>query len=153
MATCYQELKHQGALVLKDAPGLPHEWHETNTSVTLEFPKVESTGFDVLIVAGKSEVVVTAGSLHTHFDDPNSPDELVRASLGLARDLLSPTMRLRERYAGGSPYRWILELKKGDRWVGQETIALMFWNFFGARSERILQNTQLPARSYPDDQS
>jgi hypothetical protein len=151
VATCYQELKHQGARVLRDTLGLPHEWHETDTSVTLEFPKVEPTGFDVLIVAGMSEVVVTAGNLHTHFDDPKNPHELVRASLGLARDLLSPTMRLRERCAGGSPYRWILELKKGGKWVGQETVALLFWNYFGARSERILQNTQLPARPYPDD--
>jgi len=79
-------------------------------------------------------------------DDDRDPASFVRDALGLVRDLLSPGMRLRELRAAGRPYKWILEGRLSGQWHTEQTMALLIWNYFGVRSERIYQNAHLPER-------
>jgi hypothetical protein len=55
-------------------------------------------------------------------------------------------MQLRERAAGGSPFRWILEAVSDGQWQREYEMALLVWNVLGRRSERIYQNFHLAAR-------
>ena len=55
---------------------------------------------------------------------------------GLVRDMLSASMRLRERRAGDRAYRWHLEFFDGSTWRHDGTTGLLLWNFFGKRTER-----------------
>ena len=68
---------------------------------------------------------------------------------GESRDLLSPVMRIRERLAGGKPYKWIFELYHDGQWIAEEWCGLFFWNYIGKRTEKIYQNRILPAMENP----
>jgi hypothetical protein len=98
------------------------------------------------LTAFGSEIVLGAGGYHSHFDNSPDPPKLVTAALGIARDLLSPSMRLREWRSNGSPYRWALESRLGNTWTTDGTTGLLFWNYFGKRTEQTFQNRQLPSR-------
>lgn len=89
--------------------------------------------------------------VHVHFDEHYDPEfydteELVDEALGMARDLLSPDMRIRELRAGNKPYRWFMEHSDGTRWHAVHVTGLLFWNYLGRRSEHIYQNHTLPGR-------
>lgn len=71
---------------------------------------------------------------------------MVEDALGLVRDLLSPDMRVRELRAGRSAYRWFIEAFDGRTWKVEHMTGLLFWNYFGRRSEHIYQNAVLPGR-------
>lgn len=98
------------------------------------------------LLVSSDGLALRAGGFHTHFDDSDDAGALVRDAFGLVRDLLSPAMRLREWRAGNVPYRWVLEVQVADGWRSEQTMGLLFWNYFGRRSERVYQNRQLPAR-------
>jgi hypothetical protein len=66
--------------------------------------------------------------------------------LGLARDLLSPDMRLRQLVAGGAPYKWIVEYHDGTSWRPEFVHGLLIFNIFGRRSTQTFQNHQLRGR-------
>jgi hypothetical protein len=117
--------------------------------VRLVFPTDSADGFEVSIEADGSAVLVAGVGFHTHFDWQGTAAENVRAGLALARDLLSPAMRVRELSAAGRPYKWQLQRFDGREWRTEETTVTVGWivrNYFGRRSERIYQNTTLPAR-------
>ena len=72
-------------------------------------------------------------------------------ALGLARDLLSPAMRIRELRTGNKPYRWVMECYDSTGWRGeQETEFLdpnhLGRNHLGRASERVYPNRALPGR-------
>ncbi len=71
-------------------------------------------------------------------------------ALGLARDLLSPAMRIGERCAGGKPYRWYIGHLDDMRWHAEHETGLLFGNFFGRRSEHIYRVYTLPSRISDD---
>jgi len=143
---CRRELKTQGLSALAKHPNLPHAWRETDNSLTLEFPPTVPDGFIIRIVAREESIDLYARGFQTHFDDSPDPARLVTGALGLARDLLSPAMRLRELLAGGTPYRWFIQRRVGDKWQNEEEFGLLFWNYLGQRSEALYHNTQLPPR-------
>jgi hypothetical protein len=65
------------------------------------FPKKDKSGFDVEVEAHPEGLVLFAGEVHVHFAEHYDPgiydtEELVEVALSLARDLLSPAMRIRE---------------------------------------------------------
>lgn len=96
-------------------------------------------------------LMLFARGVHVHFDEHHDPrlhdaEELVDEALGLARDLLSPAMRIRELCAGGKPYRWVMEYSDGAGWRGEQETGLLVWNYLGRRSERVYQNHALPGR-------
>ena len=98
------------------------------------------------------EVMVTAGGAHTNASPDGKPDELAAHVLGYVRDLLSPAMRIRERLAGGQPFKWAIELKRDGTWETEEWVGLFFYNYFGKKSERTYQNSVLPERKEPVEQ-
>ena len=99
---------------LEDHPGLGHvESDDEQESVTLTFPRQTEGGFDVIVEATPEEIILFAHGAHVQFDRPydeEKPETQVEEALGLARDLLSPAMRIRERCAVGKPYRWSISL-------------------------------------------
>jgi hypothetical protein len=141
------ELDRQGRAFLASHPELTHRWEEIPAGLRLAVPAETVDGFEVVVEAYGGAVLVAGVGFHVHFDWERTAAEKVRAALGLARDLLSPTMRVRELSAAGRPYRWELQRLDGREWRTQErTIGSIFRKYFGPRSERIYQNTTLPAR-------
>jgi hypothetical protein len=55
-------------------------------------------------------------------------------------------MRLRTRHAGGRAYKWLLERVTGSEWRAEHVTGLLFFNYFGRRTETIRQNHQLSVR-------
>ncbi len=98
-------------------------------------------------------ITVSGHAYHQHFDVTDDAADLVGHALGLARDLLSPSMRIRERRAGSTPYRWICEAKRSGEWRTEGSTSLMFWNYLGRRSERFYQNHALAERKEEANQS
>jgi hypothetical protein len=128
-------------------PELQHAWVDRGAIVTLRFPPIDSTGFEVAIQVGDGYIYVLMGNNHHSFSPTReSVDESMGAALGLARDLLSPDMRLRELRAGGMPYKWLVEARSGDGWQLEAETGLLFYNYFGRRTEHLFQNRQLPGR-------
>jgi hypothetical protein len=65
------------------------------------FPRKVESGLDVEVEAHPEWLVLFAGEVHVHFAEHYDPGiydtgELVEVALSLARDLLSPAMRIRE---------------------------------------------------------
>ena len=135
------ELRCQAGRILADYPDIPREWHEA----VLTFPAAAPDGFEVALrPCGDGVIVSCAAGYHEHVNGP--PAAAVEEALGLARDLLSSDMRLRELRAGGRAYRWVVERRAADGWIPESEAGLLFWRYFARRDERIYQNRQLPGR-------
>ncbi len=134
-------MHRQGESALESGPRVAHAWEAGDV---LAFPAQSHDGFEVRIVPAGRELIVFTQGYHEHLS--GKPSTIVEQALGLVRDLLSPDMRIRERRAGGSPYRWVLERRAATGWEREASTGLLFWNWFGRRSERIYQNHQLPGR-------
>jgi hypothetical protein len=136
--------------VIEDHQGLGHvESDDEQESVTLTFPRHTEGGFDVIVEATPEEIILFANGAHVHVDEEN-PETQAEEALGLARDLLSPAMRIDERCAGGKPYRWYIEYLDDMQWHAEHETGLLFWNYFGRRSEHIYRNYTLPSRISDD---
>ena len=136
------ELRTQANRVLEAHPELQHRW---DAGGELTFPALSESGFDVVLQPDRQGIIVsTSVGFHEHCEGPLPP--AVTAALGLARDLLSPDMRVREQRAGGRPYRWHLERRVAGGWAPESQTGLLLWNYLGRRTERIYENAHLPAR-------
>ena len=143
-------LRRAGEL-LEAYPGLGRvEADDDQELVTLTFPRQTEGGFDVVVEATPGEIFVWANGVHAQFhrrDDPDHDAQMeVEEALGLARDLLSPAMRIVERCAGGKPYRWHIQYLDDTQWRTEHETVLLFWNYLGRRTERIYRNCTLPSR-------
>jgi hypothetical protein len=130
-------------------PQLNHSWkrNSDNVGCSLTFPKQNEKGFDVMVEVSSSGIIVSTHGAHQHFDSPeDSNDVKTKKALTLVRDLLSSDMRIREFCAGNSAYRWNIEVVQDNQWRLECSTGLLFWNYFGKRSERIFQNFTLPGR-------
>jgi len=130
--------------------GLVHEWDRCTWTPPhrecLRIPALDEDGFDLEVHPDPEEVTIfVGGGVHFH-TDASTPEE-IDESLAFLHDLLSPGVRLHVRYAGGSPYRWRLEVFDGEKWRARKMGALLIFNFLGRRSTRTLQNRHLPART------
>jgi hypothetical protein len=123
------------------SPGLRAEWSPDGMMVT--FPRGDDDGFDVLVEIGRDEAIVHGAGAHEHF----SYAKEFEPALGFVRGLLSPGMRVRELRSGGSPYRWYVEVRRDGDWSVATENGLLFFNYFGKRSQRIYQNRHLPEPS------
>lgn len=139
---------HRTREVLAAHPELAHSWSEDEAREvwTLDIPAQTKEGFDVAVEVSYDFAIVYTHGAHVHFDRSGNTDELVEEILELVRDLLSPDMRVRERRAGNSGYRWYIEAFDGRNWTIEHVTGLLFWNYVGMRSERIFQNQALPGR-------
>ena len=139
-------LEQQGEAAMRATPALQHEWVSEGQSLVLRIPAISSDGFDVELEANADGLELRCGDMHTSLDVSSDPATAVRDALGLVRDVLTTGMRLRELTAGGTPYRWLVEATTEHGWKVEHTMGLIFWNYFGRRSERIYCNDHLPAR-------
>ena len=145
METLQEAFRRAVEAVLSKHPELRHEL--SGDGARLRFPRQAESGFDVEILIDAQGLVVHALGAHEHFAAGAAPPaELCGRALGLVRDLLSPDMRIRETRAGAKPMRWTVESRAGQGWRAEGTTGLLFFNYFGRRSERIYQNHQLPGR-------
>jgi hypothetical protein len=110
MSPFAEELRRQAAPILAEHPALTARWEDASC---LLFPAAGPHGFEVRVAAGAHDVVVGCGpGGHEHFE--GDPAQAVLGALGLARDLLSPDMRVRELLAGGRPCRRCMERLTAD---------------------------------------
>jgi hypothetical protein len=127
---------------------IKHTWSvdEDEDHCILDIPKQNNDGFDITVEVSPAEILIGAGSAHTEFYLKKDHEELIQSALGLVRDLLSPHMRIRERLAADKPYSWNIESLKDGKWILEENCHLIFWNYFGKRSEKIYQNSIVKGR-------
>lgn len=147
LALC-QEFVQVAKTAVSKFPDLKHSWKvsEDKTCCSLNFPKQNEDGFDVLIEVSQTEVTVHTQGAHQHFDSDDTTNESkITNALALVRDLLSPHMRIRELRAGKSTYRWHIEALRNNKWNRECTTGLLLWNYFGTRGERIFRIEHCPA--------
>ncbi len=143
-----EEFRARASAILSTHPEVHHAWRQDGTLV---FPASSPAGFEVTLQPEDGEVsVFTSCGFHEHFE--GEPLQAATDALALTRDLLSPDMRVRELRAGGGAYRWVLERRTSGGWTAEASTGLFFWNWFGRRSERVYQNTQLPGRLLAEHQ-
>lgn len=135
------ELRVQGDRIATQYPEVACRWQGDE----LVFPKTTEDGFEISLQPdSRGVIVLTDVGLHVHVD--GAPADAVQDALGLVRDLLTPDMRIVELRAGGGGYRWRMERLESGRWLVEARTGLLFWNYFGRRSERTYQNRRLPGR-------
>jgi len=149
--TLCRSFVRQAKEALSHFPHVKHTWSidADEDHCILDIPSQCDGGFPITVEVHPDEIMVTAGGAHTNASPDGKPDELVSHVLGFIRDLLSPAMRVRELLAGGKPYKWAIELCQNGKWHTEEWVGLIFYNYFGRKTEMTYQNTILPARKDP----
>jgi hypothetical protein len=146
--TFCREFISDAKLMLARFPDLKHRWSidDDEHHCLLEIPPTSADGFIVTAEASPEEITVGGQGYHHHFSRENSERSSIHDALGFLYDLLSAGTRIRERLAGGSPYKWDGEVLINGTWVKEGSTSLVFWNYLGKRSERFYQNNTLPTR-------
>lgn len=131
-------------------PEIPRTWsiHPGGERCTLAIPAREEQGFAITVEVTPREITFFGGGFHAHtLLNDGDPADFANHFAGLLYDLLTPLMRIREHRAGRGAHKWTLEcLEEDGTWAAEGTMGLLFFNFFGRRSERFYQNTWLPVR-------
>ena len=83
------------------------------------------------------------------FDQIEDTESTVADVLGLIGDLLCEDMRLLISFWGARPYRWTTEQFDGTKWVRDHTGGLLFWNYFGRRSQNSYKTIHCQADGNP----
>jgi hypothetical protein len=137
--------------LLAAPPAIEHTWSikPDESSCTLTIPAVDGDGFEIRVQVGSDEALLSCGGFHGHEPYEDAPEEFAGHFVGFLYDLLTPLMRVREERAGGSGYKWMLECWRGDSWENRGTMGLLFFKYWGKRSERVYQNHVLPLREDP----
>ncbi len=135
--------------VLSQESGLRHEWATSPDKSRLVIPRANETGFTVEVQAQTYGLYAFAEGWHSSAWELTSRKEtyenLCTQFLGFVRTLLSRDAWLEVRYAGRTPYRWTMTYGV-EGGAESESTGLLFFNYFGRRSARVLQNDHLPAR-------
>lgn len=131
-------------------PELSIKWESiARSGKRLTIFKKDESGFDVVVEAEPYGLYPYAGDWHGPAWDLISKEEtygeLCEQFMGFIRSLLCEDSQLEVRYAGSWPYRWLLTYPTEDGFKTEET-GLFIFNYFGARSRRVLQNHHLPPR-------
>lgn len=134
--------------ILAHYPEIKHSWSidADEDHCILDIPKMAEDGFNIYIEVFADDVIVSANGPHIHYHLGSSVETVVDDALGLVRDLLSPSMRIREFYSNGKPYKWYMELIHDGKWQVEDKTYLIFFNWFGKRTEKYYQNSILPSR-------
>ena len=131
-------------------PEIAHTWSidADEDHCVLDIPKASDDGFDIVVEADPCGITLTCEALRaSEAIVAETPEDFAGHCVGLLYDLLSPLMRVRERLAGESAYKWTLECLRGDIWEERASRSLFFFNYWAKRTERIYRNTVLPLRS------
>jgi hypothetical protein len=134
--------------ILARHPGVQHSWSidADEDHAILEIEGKGDAGFDITAHIDSSEIILWSEGWHEHYAATEPKTDFVAHMLGLIRDMLSPSMRIRETLSNGTPYKWNLENLEDGTWVVENTCGLFFWNWFGKKTEKFYSNEALPAR-------
>lgn len=138
--------------LFEEHPQILHAWTiaPDESSCTLVVPKTDENGFDITFATELEEFSLTCGDFHASDAlEDGSPEDFAGHCVGLLYDLLTPLMRIHEQLADGKAYKWTLECRRGDAWESRGSHSLLFYKYWGKRSERIFQNQALPLREDP----
>lgn len=112
----------------------------------LEIPMAHENGFDIHVEVGAEVITIHCGDYHDHHELEGNVQDYANHFFGYLNDLLTPMMRLREYTSNGRGYKWAIECREGERWIVESTTGSLFYNYFGAKKECVLQNQTLPER-------
>lgn len=112
----------------------------------LDIPQQSENGFNITIEIDENRLILYTEGSHIHLDDVQDPKHLVQDILGLLRDLLSSAMRVVEFLSDDKPYKWSMESFRNGKWENENTTGLLFYNYFGKKTQKIYQNDILPSR-------
>ena len=138
--------------LLRAYPELRPRWNDAGDELHLR--KTDAQGYDIRVSMDKHTLylfVEHGYDDHWRHHDPQALQGNLDLVFGLVRDLLSPKMRLRALLSNGLAFRWLLERRERDCWECESSVGLLFWSYFGRRSEAIYVNRVLPARGFPED--
>ena len=131
-------------LFLEKTPTIQHEWRNNDTEVI--FKKNNDNGFDVVIGHNKNILYLyTDRGFHNHFEAYRDFSNILEQVMGLARNLLSNNMRIREISSNNNARKWILEHYRNNAWEQESINGLILWNYFGKKTEKIYSNDIYPA--------
>lgn len=132
---------------IKNEKSIDYEWKKDNTEII--FKKKDENGFDV-IVRLENDIIYLGSekNYHEHFHIKQFKDieKTIEFVMGLVRDMLSKNMRIKEISSNGKSYKYLLQQFHKNKWETESSDGLLFWNYFGKRSERIYSNDILPPR-------
>ena len=123
--------------------------NEKRTNKTLTITRQNEDGFDVGVVCKTYGLYPTAGEWHGAPWDiglGTTAESQAQDCLNFVRTLLCPDSRLKVLTRNGKPYRWRIEINDGKEWKLDHEVGLLFFRFFGRRSEVVFQNHHLPSR-------
>ena len=106
-------------------------------------------GFDIHLDVSCRQIMIDCGGFHDHRELNTEMTKFVHHYFGYIYDMLSSTMRLRVFSSNKRPYKWVLEYRDGEQWLAESTTGMLLFNYFGKKSEHILQNRTLPERENP----
>ena len=138
--------------LFEDYPQVAHSWTigSGEDHCILNVPKLDKQGFDITFEIDSEEYWLTCGEFQgTDALEEGTAEDFAGHCIGLLYDLLTPLMRVRERLAGKTAYKWTLECLRGGTWESRGSHSLVLFNYWGRRSERIRQNRVLPLRDHP----
>ena len=129
-------------------PEVLHSWSidDDEDHAILEIQGKGDAGFDITAHIDSGEITLWSEGWHEHYTCTEPKADFVAQLLGLIRDMLSPSMRIRETLSNGVPYKWSLENFEDGTWVVENTCGLFFWNWFGEKAEKFYRNEVLPSR-------
>ena len=131
--------------ILSNGPELDYEWQNNNSEITLK--KISPNGFDIILSFDKNFIYLNTNTGFHYY--PNVVVDFTQTLIevmGLVRDLLSKNMGIKEYCSNGKPYKWELESLGNNIWMNEGTTRLLFWNYFGKKSQKIYFNETLPIR-------
>jgi len=136
-------------------PQVPHLWDIGGEGFDLSIEVENESGFSIFVDLIEDEAVIHCESAHQHIFWPEEEDahDYAKRIYGLIYDYLTTETRLREVYSGKNPYKYIIEQRVDSHWEKEDTMGLLFFNYFGKRSEKIYQNDILPPRTNQCQQS
>lgn len=105
-----------------------------------------TVGYDITLEVSSHETIVFAEGYRGCYSVKQPLEGFVKKILDLVRDMMSPTMRIREVISNSTPCQWYLQRRLGGSWQTESSSQLTFWDRFGEKTEQIYVNEILPAR-------
>ena len=133
--------------ILDEYTTIQAKWDSTNQGGRrLTIFKVDESGFDIMVDAETYGLIPYAGDWHgPAWESSVGTKDLCEQFMGFVRSLLCADSTLEVRYAGTWAFQWILTYPTEGGFESYET-GIFFYNYFGKRRSRILQNQHLPPR-------
>ena len=130
-------------------PHVPHSWNIGSEGFDLSIEMESESGFSIFLDLIEYEAVIYCGCMHQHvfWPEEESADDYARRIYGMIYDYLTTETRLREVYSGKNPHKYVIEQRVDGNWESEEEMGLLFFNYFGKKSEKFYQNDILPPRS------